>query len=238
MEEPPKIERIISSRGASLSGAAAILQTYVSNIDQYHYHQDDYPSVNNGRNNLTATPREDRATTENEDGEKSECNPRKSRQEREEESLLAQMDQLANSSKSLSAGMISDDVYERLKMISDSLYAEVGGKTLSACRVAVGACGRSVETVDDGPLDQANEILADAEVTETSKRVEQKDRVLQPLGEETVPQPAGPSERDRRREKKARKKTKKQAKREKRKQEVNKTERGGIGPDRKRTKAK
>ena len=39
MEEPPKIERIVSSQGVSLSDTATILKAYLANIDQHHHHQ-------------------------------------------------------------------------------------------------------------------------------------------------------------------------------------------------------
>ena len=45
MEEPPKVERIISSRGVSIDNAASLLKLFLSKIDQYddsHDEGDDF----------------------------------------------------------------------------------------------------------------------------------------------------------------------------------------------------
>ena len=228
MEEPPRIERILSSRGLPLADAAAILRTYVSNIDQYHFHHDGVSSVNDDSDELTAKPRKDRTTSEeDETGEHAaDAPPRKSRQEREEESLLAQMDQLANSGKSLSAGMISDDVYERLKTISDSLCAEADGTPRNVCRAASGARAKKNETADDSPS-RVDDDAAESEAVESSEEV--KGPTPRRPGETTQPQTVEQRKRDKKREKKAKKKAKKQAKKEKRKRKVNDMEQDASG---------
>ena len=123
MEEPPKIDRIISSQGISLSDTASILNAYLSNIEHLQY----------GGLEATADALLLSGKSTTADGGISENSHNKSRQEREEEALIAQMDQLTNtkssSASSSSAGrMISDDIYERLKLIAQSICAEVEGK--------------------------------------------------------------------------------------------------------------
>ena len=146
MEEPPKIERIISSRAVSLADASSILNSYVSDLDRYHQHasqqwdgtydDDDHDGKGDGdggeNDDANATP------------------ARRSRREREEETLLAQMDQLASATESMSAGMISDDVYERLRTISRSMIAAVEGRRVSACGATAGGGGAAADGSGDG----------------------------------------------------------------------------------------
>ena len=137
MEEPPKVERIVSSRGVSIADAASMLKSFLSKIDQYDDNHQYYERENNVHDedlfyNVVAdatatTPPSTSTTPRYDNGSKSP--PRKSWEEREEEALIAQMDKLANANNSTSG--ISDDVLERLRMITKSICAEVDGKHLS-----------------------------------------------------------------------------------------------------------
>ena len=88
MEEPPKIDRIISSQGISLSDTASILNAYLSNIEHLQY----------GGLEATADALLLSGKSTTADGGISENSHNKSRQEREEEALIAQM--VASSSTS------------------------------------------------------------------------------------------------------------------------------------------
>ena len=209
MEEPPKIERIVSSQGVSLSDTATILKAYLANIDQHHHHQ---PADSN------VAPYEEEGDEEditNNNTDKSNTNnttPRKSRQEREEEALIAQMDQLVNNNnntKSKSGSMISDDVYERLKMITQSICAEVEGKPIRSAREFDNQVEMKEEeqsSLNNG----ANDFLAELEETErlAKEEVQQK--------QQPTP-PAILTHRDKKKEKKAKKSAKKAKKEAKRK---------------------
>ncbi|KAL9188373.1 hypothetical protein ACHAXT_006751 [Thalassiosira profunda] len=201
MEEPPKIERIVASRGVSLSDTASILKRYISTIDQHHLHHeaatpadddldDDLDeAISNAIDAETATP------------------TRKSRQELEEERLIAQMDRLADTNKTT----ISDDVYERLKMITDSICAEVEGKPLSASAAKKRAAKKRAVKMEEGAQDVnidegAEEFLADLEEVE---RAEEE--------AETPQQTPTQTKRDKKKEKKAKKAAKKAKKEAKRK---------------------
>jgi len=120
MEEAPKIERVVASQGISISDTAKILSSYLSKVN-HHHHQ----SIN-----FNETSKDDNTNLDNDEDANNKSPIRKSKQEREEDALIAQMDQLANSK---SSGMISDDIYERLKQITQSITAEVEGRTISAC---------------------------------------------------------------------------------------------------------
>lgn len=124
MEEPPKVERLLSSRGISLSNAASILKSYVSIIDQHHGPVDpsSSSSANNVRQNDTLKSQQDDIAAE----------------EKEEERLLARLNQLdpaINNNNRLLGGSISEDVYERLRMIMESVVAESEGRVVSAVGV-------------------------------------------------------------------------------------------------------
>ena len=147
MEEPPKVERIVSSRGVSIADAASMLKSFLSKIDQYddnhHYYERENDNVHDedlfynvvADAAATTTPPSTSTTPRYENGSKSPT--RKSWEEREEEALIAQMDKLANANNSTSG--ISDDVLERLRMITKSICAEVDGKHLSASGMLMNA---------------------------------------------------------------------------------------------------
>lgn len=206
MEEPPKIERIISSQGVSLPDTATILKTYVSNIDQYHHQPDVQPLVDNDDNEDTTMSQDEQATSN--DHDKKAETPRKSRQEREEEALIAQMDQLVNNKSS--AGMISDDVYERLKMITKSICAEVDGKLLSVCGVTATTVSSRDDPGKSAELGEEEEQNDDADgflALEDGLRVEQEEQEQQ----QQQPQEDTPKQ-DKKKEKKAKKSARKEEK--------------------------
>mmetsp|Transcript_28759 Transcript_28759/g.61331 ORF Transcript_28759/g.61331 Transcript_28759/m.61331 type:complete len:225 (-) Transcript_28759:146-820(-) len=205
MEEPPKIERIVSSKGISLSDTATILKAYLSNIDQHHH---EVPPLDKDNED------EQDATTSNEDNDKNKT-PRKSRHDWEEEALIAQMDALVNNKSS--SGMMSDDVYERLKMITKSICAEVDGVPLSASGMTAAAAAAS-EKSSDTDKQQSTEVKVEVEEQiddngafdflaelEEAERVEQQQHQV------------GESKRDKKKEKKAKKSAKKAKKDAKRK---------------------
>ncbi|KAL7545828.1 hypothetical protein ACHAWF_009180 [Thalassiosira exigua] len=202
MEEPPKIERIVASQGISLSDTASILKAYLSTVDQYHHEAQ--PAAEDDADRTETSTKGDLAEGDNGKG----ATPRKSRQEREEEALIAQMDRLAEGK---SSGMISDDVYERLQMITKSICAEVEGKPLSASGMtspSKGGTGRGGK-LGEGQItdDGADEFLAELDEAE---RIEE-------VGTEDSRRKSGQSNRDKKKEKKAKKAAKKAKKEAKRK---------------------
>ncbi|KAL3803126.1 hypothetical protein HJC23_003401 [Cyclotella cryptica] len=110
MEEPPRIEHIVSSRGISISDTASILQAFLATLDNNHV----APQDRGEAMNVTSSNDHNNWNT-----------PRKSRQEKEEESILKQFDLI---SKQFESRLVSDDTYERLKLIRDSLVGESTGR--------------------------------------------------------------------------------------------------------------
>lgn len=230
MEEPPKIERIISVQGVTLSDTATILKTYLADIDQYHHH----PSVvdsNSPEHGAATVTQEDQTPQPKGNDKYSHDTPRKSRQEREEEALIAQMDRLVDDK--LSSGMISDDVYERLKMISDSICAEVEGRPWSASGVVAAALAAvTQEELGDDDDDDEQEVAEQndddgagaflAELEGAVKLEQQGGDLEQQQQHQQQPTP-NKSKRDKKKEKKAKKaakKAKKDAKRKSKEMEV------------------
>mmetsp|Transcript_3270 Transcript_3270/g.7237 ORF Transcript_3270/g.7237 Transcript_3270/m.7237 type:complete len:242 (+) Transcript_3270:54-779(+) len=219
MEEPPKIERIISLQGVTLSDTSTILTTYLADIDQYHHHPTavDHYSPEHGTTTVT---QEDQTPQSKRNGKFSDT-PRKSRQEREEEALIAQMDRLVG--EKLSSGMISDDVYERLKMISDSIRAEVEGRPWSASGVVAAAAASTVTQEELGDDDEQevveqNDDGADAFLAELEVAVKlERQGGDQPQQQQQQQPTPNKSKRDKKKEKKAKKAAKKAKKEAKRK---------------------
>lgn len=147
MEEPPKIERLLSSRGITLSDASNILKSYVAIID-HHYgpphnkprsstkddddgiDDDTTPSNNNNEGNNNNNPFDKQRSRRQDIAE-----------EREEERLLARLNQLdptkesSNSNHYRLGSSISEDVFERLRMIMESVSGEAEGRVVSAVGV-------------------------------------------------------------------------------------------------------
>jgi len=213
MEEPPKIERILSSRGVSLSDAASLLKSFLSNIDQYHGHHDEEGGALDGGGGRR---RQEELAYENDTNVEGRVKregggPRKSWQEREEEALIAQMDHLANDGYSASG--VSDDVLERLRMITQSLCAEVEGKPLSASGMMMTSASRKDDAADDAMMrrfkeeGEGDDVGADDFIAESDAREEGRRQQHQP-------------KKDKKKEKKAKKAAKKAKKDAKRKRAI------------------
>mmetsp|Transcript_17571 Transcript_17571/g.35086 ORF Transcript_17571/g.35086 Transcript_17571/m.35086 type:complete len:227 (-) Transcript_17571:195-875(-) len=207
MEEAPKIERLISSRGIALSDAANILKSYVAIID--HHHGPRKPSS------------ADDIAPSSDDGGDDDTN-KKSRQdlaeEKEEERLLARLGQLdPKESLNNRLGSISEDVYERLRMIMESVCGEAEGRVVSA--VGVYASAKTVEQ-SGGEGGGVNEEVDNGEdefmkELEEAERLE-ADQLQEPREEEEQPQQIDYDQKKKdKKAKKAAKKAKKEAKKRK-----------------------
>ena len=223
MEEPPKIDRIISSQGISLSDTASILNAYLSNIEHLQY----------GGLEATADALLLSGKSTTADGGISENSHNKSRQEREEEALIAQMDQLTNtksssSSSSSSVGrMISDDIYERLKLITQSICAEVEGKpyTTTTSRMMTDDNVASDNGIDMGDISDINgattrgadEFLAELDEAQHRLEQEEEEQKRQEKKLQVSRSSQMMTKKDKKKEKKAKKAAKKAKKEAKRK---------------------
>lgn len=133
MEEAPKIERLITSRGITLSDAASILSSYVAMIDS-----DASPHKTSPAFDDASTPDTDQANNHSTGlGILSPRQRQEQNEEREAGRLLAKLNQLdpASSNNRYFGGSISDDVYERLHMIMKSMVGEAEGKPVSAVKL-------------------------------------------------------------------------------------------------------
>ncbi len=133
MEEAPKIERLISSRGITLSDAASILSSYVAIIDSAASPHKTSPAFDDA-----STPDTNQANNHSTElGILSSRQRQEQNEEREAGRLLAKLNQLdpASSNNRYFGGSISDDVYERLHMIMKSMVGEAEGKPVSAVKV-------------------------------------------------------------------------------------------------------
>ena len=211
MEEPPRIEKITSSRGISLSDTATILQSFINTLDNDH-----------GRSSQDGSFKISAASESTPDKMNT---PRKTRQEIEEESILRQFDLL---SKQVNSSLVSDDTYERMKLIRDSIVAEASGKPLLPSRV---------KKSDDNNITTANENDLHDNVGNSIKQEDEEidnghQQLINELNE-TEQDLNKREEKEKRREakrakkeKKEAKKAKKEAKREKR--EKRKAESGEV----------
>lgn len=230
MEEPPKIERIITTRGISLLDTATILKAYMSDIDRYHHHTTDaIPPID--KEDETSS-KEGEAAMEVDGQGKIDALIRKTRREREEEALIAQMDKLVNNGKS---GMISDDIYERLKMITDSIRAEAEGTPLVGGNAATESADKHSEEEEQIIDAGANDLPTDSEgAHRPEKLLEQRQRTT-PAQQHGAAE-GQKSKRDRKKEKKAKKAAKKSARKAKRKAREMEDEVGDGGGSSKRAK--
>ena len=112
MEEAPKIDRIVSSRGVSVKETAAIMRAYVSRLGSFRP-----PS---------GLPDDDGGDGGADDAGEPSSADRKSRREMKEEALLAALAAEEIAVRQL----ISDDVRERLGLIAESIVAEAEGREL------------------------------------------------------------------------------------------------------------
>ena len=203
MEEPPRIEKVTSSRGISLSDTATILQSFIDTLDNDH-----------GTSSQDDSLKIPAVTAVSENSADKMNTPRKTRQEAEEESILRQFDLL---SKQINSGLVSDDTYERMKLIRDSIVAEANGQPLLPSQV---------KKSDDVTAAIENDLVDDNFGDNIKQEDEELDNGHQQLINElneTVQDLNKREEKEKRREakkakkeKKEAKKAKKEAKREKR----------------------
>ena len=197
MEEPPKVERLLSSRGISLSNAANILKSYVSIIDEHHGPVVD-PSSSSPANNIGQN---DTLKSQQQQQQQDDI-----AEEKEEERLLArrnQLDPTTSNTNNRLGGSISEDVYERLRMIMESVVAESEGRVVSAVGVyakSKEADGNLNEEGGDGVMEgevenngQEDEFMKELEEaerleTEYNQEAEEHQKVEQPKIEEEEPQ--------------------------------------------------
>jgi hypothetical protein len=203
MEEPPRIEKVTSSRGVSLSDTATILQSFIDTLDNDH-----------GTPSHDGTTKTSAVAAAAANGSAGKCNtPRKTRQELEEESILKQFDLL---SKQINSGLVTDDTYERLKLIRDSMAGEVCGKPLLPSQV------KKVDD-DDAAADFAeNEVggdYNDAPIKEEEENIDESQQFINELNkveDDLIRQEEDERRKKAKKAKKEKKKAKKEAKREKR----------------------
>lgn len=204
MEEPPRIEKVTSSRGVSLSDTATILQSFIDTLDNDH-----------GTSSHDGTTKTSAAAAAAANGSAGKYNtPRKTRQELEEESILKQFDLL---SRQINSGLVTDDTYERLKLIRDSMAGEVCGKPLLPSQV------KKVD--DDGAADSAENAVGgdydDAPIKEEEeeKNIDESQQFINELNkveDDLIRQEEDERRKKAKKAKKEKKKAKKEAKREKR----------------------
>jgi hypothetical protein len=204
MEEPPRIEKVTSSRGVSLSDTATILQSFIDTLDNDH-----------GTPSHDGTTKTSAVAAAAANGSAGKCNtPRKTRQELEEESILKQFDLL---SKQINSGLVTDDTYERLKLIRDSMAGEVCGKPLLPSQV------KKVDD-DDAAADFAeNEVRGDYDEApikeEEEENIDESQQFINELNkveDDLIRQEEDERRKKAKKAKKEKKKAKKEAKREKR----------------------
>jgi len=197
MEEAPTIERVVASQGISISDTAKILTSYLSKVN-HHHHQ----SIN-----FNETSKDDNTNLDYDEDANNKSPIRKSKQEREEDALIAQMDQLANSKSSV----ISDDIYERLQQITQSITAEVEGRTISACGLDKNK--EQNEGSDDNVNDTTDHVANDFQAGQLEKHTKQQQEV-QVQQQQTNTTPKSHREKKKaKKDKKAAKRAKKEAKR-------------------------
>ena len=166
MEEAPKIERLITSRGITLSDAASILSSYVAIIDSAAAPHKTSPAFDDA-----STPDTNQAN--NHSTELGILSPRQRQEQNEEREagrLLAKLNQLdpASSNNRYFGGSISDDVYERLHMIMKSMVGEAEGKPVSAVKVY-----NNSNNNDGGDNNVVSSEAADAENEQSGEQLEE-----------------------------------------------------------------
>ena len=259
MEEPPKIEHLLSSRGISLSDAATILKSYVAIIDKHHAPRQPATASAAASSNNDANNDNTNKNTDNDNNNNGQSRPDKeltSREEQEEERLLAKLNQLdpINESSTTRGGIgtISEDVQERLHLIMKSVCGEAEGCVVSAVGVYHHGDSSSksdvVETMDNGQTTTSIEEqdfrkeLEEAEQQQLQLQLEQSVPVEK--GEDEMQQQEQQQEQQRQQsvevdyeQKKKDKKAKKAAKKAKKKRRASDGGGGAVGNDEKRIKA-
>lgn len=222
MEEPPRIEKVTSSRGISLSDAGSILQSFIDTLDNDH---DGTTSSHHDKPSSTPAVTATSSTNAN-------TTPRKTRQEIEEEAILKQFDLLA----AKPSGLVSDDTHERLKLIRDSILGEVTGKIVLPSSV-VKKIGDDVQdaTTTNGNSSGENTYWDDENGTNNVKEEEDGQQFINELNEAEEELQRQEDEIKRReakrakKEKKSAKKARKEARRESKRRGMEMSDGGGGG---------
>lgn len=221
MEEPPRIEKVTSSRGISLSDAGSILQSFIDTLDNDH---DGTTSSHHDKPSSTPAVTATSSTNAN-------TTPRKTRQEIEEEAILKQFDLLA----AKPSGLVSDDTHERLKLIRDSILGEVTGKIVLPSSV-VKKIGDDVDaTTTNGNSSGENTYWDDENGTNNVKEEEDGQQFINELNEAEEELQRQEDEMKRReakrakKEKKSAKKARKEARRESKRRGMEMSDGGGGG---------
>ena len=230
MEEPPKIERLISSRGITLSDASNILKSYVAIID--HGPHKPSSSTEDGID----TP----SSSNNHGGDDTDKRSRQDiAEEREEERLLARLNQLdPKESNNHRLGSISEDVFERLRMIMESVSGEAEGRVVSAVGVYHASSkskgGEQGGENDEGGDDIVKEELDDGQ-DEFLKELQEAERLeTEQLQEPKVEEEEQPQQQQQQidyEQKKKDKKAKKAAKKAKKEAKKRKASSGGANEE-------
>lgn len=204
------MEEVTSSRGISLEDTASILQSFIDTLDN----DQGASSEEDAAKSSSVTTAAVTATT-----------PRKTRKEIEEESILKQFDLL---SKHINTGLVSDDTYERLKIIRDSLIGEATGRPLLPSQIKrrdiMDETDEGHDTIkndEEGMLSGSRQFINELSEAEQNSMKQDED--------------ARREAKRAKKEKKSAKKAKKEAKKEKR--EKRKAARESGGGDEKRIKA-
>lgn len=205
MEEAPKIDRIVSSRGVSVKETAAIMRAYVSSLGSFQPLPSDLPDAD-----------DDGAGGGGDDAGEPSSAERKSRREMKEEALLAALAAEETAVRQL----ISDDVRERLGLIAESIAAEAEGRELPSVagrreRDEAKQREEGGSQVGDAPYDEegADQDGADADAggADFLAELEEAERVQRERDDEGKDRLA--SKKKEKKAKKAAKKAKKAAKR-------------------------
>ncbi|KAL7484481.1 hypothetical protein ACHAW6_010124 [Cyclotella cf. meneghiniana] len=197
MEEPPRIEHIVSSRGISISDTAAILQAFLATLDNHHFSPKNHGEA-------------EKATVASDSN--SWNKPRKSRQEMEEESILKQFDLI---SKQFETRLVSDDTYERLKMIRDSILGEASGRPVLPSEIVKATKQDNAGIHMNHGVNNQNRDFEEI-IDETQQFIEELHEAEQDLSRKEKEKQERKRRQEAKKEKKAAKKAKKEAKRERR----------------------
>jgi hypothetical protein len=216
MEEPPRIENVTSSRGASLSDAGSILDSFINTLDSQGQ------GASQPIDAKPSTPAKAAAGTSS----TAAVTPRKTRAELEEESILKQFDLLSKQN----TGLVSDDTYERLKLIRDSIVGEVEGRVLkpSLLKKKEAVESNGVDEFDEHRYNAYNE--DDQEVDESQQFINELEEVEQELVARE--EESRRSAKKAKKEKKSAKKAKKEAKKKRKQDSLRESEAGGVSEKR------
>jgi hypothetical protein len=208
MEEPPRIEKVTSSRGVSLADAGSILDSFINTLDSQGH------GASQAIDASPSTPTKAEAATST----TAAATPRKSYAELEEESILKQFDLLTKQN----TGLVSDDTYERLKLIRDSIAGEVEGRVLKPSLLK--------KKDDEHQYNSHIENYQDAGADESQQFINELEEAEQELIERE--EESRRSAKKAKKEKKSAKKAKKEAKKKRKQDSLRESEDGDVGEKR------